>query len=150
MPFLKLLRSGWIVFLSLAAVSTATAARDEFTEAQIQVLQSGKPDALNAVQINSRAELTAAKWTIYTAQLLHREKGISISRDSALLTSEMIAKGCERFWKEQRPEGEEGALGRLTRFVNLLLESARLENGKIGETTFIKAQASLCPAWPFC
>jgi hypothetical protein len=122
-------------------------------EAQIKALRTG--DISDLMPFSEQAEpiKIAASWTILASKQLATAKA-NVSRASALMTSEFIFRGANRFvsdenHKEKRALAEQN----LQKFIAAEIELGMKENSqrpKIGEATFSKASFSLCPLFPFC
>src|ERR1700719_4004458 len=112
---------------------------DALKEAQIKVLITGDPTRLRPFSEGPGAVRVAADWTILAAKQLASAKA-DVSRESALLTSELLFKGANRFVREgSPPERRSIAVQNLQKFIGAEIELGRKENPekpKIGETTF--------------
>ena len=124
-----------------------------FKEAQIKALTTGDTANLRPFLEQAEPIQTAASWASLAAKQL-KDASATISRESALMTSEFIFRGASRFASEGSPKEKRSLAERnLQKFVAAEIELGRKENPqrpKIGEATFSAVRFSLCPLWPFC
>jgi hypothetical protein len=122
-------------------------------KAQIKALTTGDLTDLKPFSDAEEPIRIAASWTTLAATQFKAAK-VTVSRESAWMTSEFISRGAQTFVAEGSTEEKRSTAERnLQRFIAAEIEigtTENPENPKIGEGTFVKARRSLCPLWPFC
>jgi hypothetical protein len=152
-----------IVLISLVLIAVRTTpvgaqglSSDTLRDTQIAALQTLDTSRLLNIRSNTLEVKLAIDFTqlavdeLSQAVKLGKIPKVSMSAESARLTSDFIRRGATRAVREDPAALRiEEARQNLTRFIDRMIEMAMLENGKFGETTYSKA-TSLCPLWPFC
>jgi hypothetical protein len=126
---------------------------DALKEAQIRALTTGDLVALKPFSDLAEPLRITASWTVLAARQFASAKA-TLSRESAVLTSEFIFYGASRFVAEGSPkDGRDTAEHNLQKFIAAEIALGAKESPerpKIGEAIFNAVRSSLCPLWPFC